>query len=88
MDPDGNLMAYHKKYNKKNLFYKCRMKEKTGCPVTFTVDSTTEIITRHNDAEHSHDSEVAEHRVKEIMEAAVNKTTTNVDKNRTIVRSN
>ena len=38
----GNLKAY----NKKNLFYKCKMREKTGWSVTSTVDSTTEIITR------------------------------------------
>ena len=46
MGPDGNLMAYYNKYNKKDLFYKCGIKEMTGCPLTFTVTSKVkEIVT-------------------------------------------
>ena len=49
--------------------------------MTLTVDSTTEIITWHNDAEHNHDSQVAEHIVKEFVKAALNNATVNIDKN-------
>ena len=57
------------------------MKEKTGCPVTLTLDSTTVIITWHNGAEHTHHLQVAERIVKEFVKAALNNATVNVDKN-------
>ena len=81
VDPDGYLMAYHKKNNEKILFYKCRMKDKKGCPVALTLDSTTEMITRHNGAEHNHDSQVAERKIKEIVKDAVQNAAVNADKN-------
>ena len=57
------------------------MKEKTGRPVTLTLDSTTVIITWHNGAEHTHHLQVAERKVKEFVKAALNNAIVNVDKN-------
>ena len=50
-------------------------------PCSLTVDSTTEMVTRHNGAEHIHNSQVAERKVKEFVKDAVQNAAVNSDKN-------